>query len=659
MQQSNIGNPVDLKADEISLPDYLSRKADGIFVDLSLFPVGGGFEQFIDRLFGAGAMFLGLDYRFLMGLLYDYDAILDAHGINAKVRLAEDVVAFPAARKALYKAVKVDAGYRRAEYFFEPVEIEVVTEAPVYGAPGADGVAPIVGSERKSELKPTSLDLDEFIADMWLKGVRYGIAIDAVASVIARRETVRMAVATQLDATEGCDAEIEEASPVLHRDNSPKILASGKADLRKFQNRFPQIEMGARLLKKKPRVLGKPGYKVNGAMVEPAIPNDIDLHALAGSGTRVEKQNGSEFILAAREGFLSLDVDNNHISVTEKIENKGGISVKTTGDLSLSGNEFIEHGEVQEGRSVEGKNMTFCADVYGNIVSWGGLILLESNLSNGSAKSYGGDVTSNGRAFNSIIEAWEGRVTVKYAESCLILGESVLVERAVNCEIIAETVQVVSAEGCGIAGKTVQIKSSTSCRGKETVISMVVPDLSILDTQIRQVHKAIADCKKIVAAKDQQLSLIKSDAEVAKFLALATSIKQGSVKLTEAHMDNWQKMVAKFAKASSAVDKLDAEKKEQQGREQAFQQELAYLLAAREKSGSGVRCEIGEVTGETLAHTMVVYNGLSEFHKLKADDIRTRLRAQGLPQERIFFNDEGNFDWRYGLPEIALSDQGV
>ena len=147
-----------------------------------------------------------------------------------------------------YKAVKVDAEYRHAEYFFEPPMIEVVTEEPVYGEPGTDGTAPIVGSERKSELHPTKLDLDEFIADMWLKGVRYGINAEAVAGVIASGETVRMEIAAELEPAEGCDAEVEEASDALRRDNSPKKLANGQADLRKFQNRFPQIAKGAQLL---------------------------------------------------------------------------------------------------------------------------------------------------------------------------------------------------------------------------------------------------------------------------------------------------------------------------------------------------------------------------------------------------------------------------
>lgn len=656
MQQSSAGNPGELKRSDFPLPNYLRRQPDGIFVDLSIFPVGGGFEQLIDRLFGEGARFVGLDYALLAGLLYDYDAVLDAYGISAKVKLAEDVVDFSVKRKALYKALKVDAEYRYAEYFFEPVEIEVVSEEPVYGEPGADGVAPIVGSARKSELKPTRLDLDEFIADMWLKGVRFGIAVDAVAGVISRRETVRMNIAAQRDATEGSDAEIEEASPVLHRDNSPKILANGKADLRKFQNRFPQIELGARLLKKKPRVLGKPGHKVNGQIIEPEMPKDIDLQALAGAGTRVERQGAHEFIVASRDGFLSLDVDNNHISITEKIENKGGISVKTTGDLSLSGNEFIEHGEVQEGRSVEGKNMTFCADVYGNIVSQNGLILLEGNLSNGSAKSYGGDVTANGRAFNSVLEAWEGTVTVKYAESCLLLGASVVAERAVNCEIVAENIQIGSAEGCSIAGKNVQIKSSNSCRGKDTMVSMVVPDLSILDAQIGQVDKSIGDCQKIIEAKERGMELIKSDAEVAKYLSLATSIRQGSVKLNAAQQENWNKMTARFAKTHSAVEKLAAENQEQLKRMQALQQERGYLLEAREKNGKGIRCDIAEVVGDTLVRTMGVYNGIPAFHKSKPSELKTKLREPG-SQGRVFADSEGSLSWRYALPEIAPSPE--
>lgn len=641
------------KRSDITLPAYLLRQPGGVFVDLSTFPVGGGFAEFIDRLFGDGARFLDLDYRVLAGLLYEYDAILDAHGISSKVKLAGDVVDFPAERKALYKGVKVDAEGLSAEYLFEPVALEVETDEPVYGEPGADGVAPIVGSARKTESVPTKLDLDEFVADMWLKGVRYGLAVDAVAGVISRGETVRMEIARQLDATDGHDAEIEEASDALHRDNSPKKLANGKADLRKYQNRFPQIAAGARLLKKKKRVPGKLGFKVSGVVIEPPIPSDFDLAALAGEGTQLEVQEGFEFIVASRDGFLSLDVESNYIAITEKIENKGGISARTTGDLTLSGNDFIEHGEVQEGRVVEGKNMTFRSDVYGEIISQGGLVLLEKNLSGGSAKCHGSSFTLNGRALNSIIDAWDGLVTVKYAEGCLIMGESVVVERAVNCEIIAENVQIGISEGCGIAGKDVRIQSSSSCRNKETIVSMLVPDLSGLDSQVVQQRASIENCKQVIETKEHELALIKEDKEVAKYLALAKSIELGGVKLSAAQEDSWHKMSARFAKPKSAMDKLAAEKQEQLNQIEVAQQALVSLQEAREKSAEGIHCEIAGIEGDTLVRTMVTSSGIFGFRKSSASELRIKLREQGLPQERVYFNDEGSLEWRYVLPKIA------
>jgi len=650
--QSSVGNLVDLKDDELLLPSYLQKQQDGIYVSLPTFPVGGGFDKFIDRLFGDGFRFVNLDYQLLMDLLYDYGTILDEHGMDTHIRLADDIIRFPAKRKALYKGVKLDDAFLSAEYFFEPVEIEVEIEVPVYGEEDADGVRRIVGSEIKLETKPTSLKVDEFVAEMWLRGVRFGIDVDKVTDVIARQESVRMSVAEHLEVFESSDAEIEEANELLHRDNSPKILPNGKADLRKFQNRFPQIEAGARLLKKKLGVPGKPGFKVNGARIEPEIPKDVDLQALAGMGTTVEIQDGEEYIVATRNGFLALDIETNHIDVTEKIENKAGVNIKTTGDLSLAGKEFIEHGEVQEGRVVEGTNMTFRSDVFGALVSKGGLILLEKSLSNGSAKSLGGNVTSHGRAFNSVIEAHDGHIALKYAEACHIAGKSVVIEHAINCEIIAENIEIDTVEGCGIAGKSIRIGSSDSSRGNESNISVVLPDLRVFEAQIRQFNKSIEECKLVIQKKDQEVAQICSNAEVAKYLALATSVKQSTVKLTAAHQENWSKMTAKFAKVDNALDRLNAEKQEQLKRIQTALEEIAYLMEGRALSGKGICCKITNVAGDTLVRTMAVQNGIPELNKIKAGEIKAKLREQGSAQARLFFNDEGSLDWEYALPEI-------
>jgi hypothetical protein len=650
--QSSVGNLVDLKEDELLLPGYLQKQQDGIYVSLPTFPVGSGFDKFIDRLFSDGFRFVNLDYQLLMDLLYDYGTILDEHGMDTHIRLADDIIRFPAKRKALYRGVKLDDEFLKAEYFFEPVEIEVEIEVPVYGEEGTDGIRRIVGSEVKLESKPTSLNVDEFVAELWLKGVRFGIDVDKVADVIARQESVRLSVAAQQDVSESSDAEIEEANVLLHRDNAPKILPNGKADLRKFQNRFPQIEAGARLLKKKSGVPGKPGFKINGARIEPEIPQDVDLQVLAGIGTAVEIQDGEEYIVATRNGFLALDVVTNHIEVTEKIENKAGVNIKTTGDLSLAGKEFIEHGEVQEGRVVEGTNMTFRSNVFGALVSKGGLILLEKSLSNGSAKSLGGNVTSHGRSFNSVIEAHEGHIALKYAEACQIAGKSVAIEHAINCEIIAESIEINTVEGCGLAGKSIRINSSNASRGNESNISVVLPDLSVFEAQIRQLNKSIEDCKLVIQKKDQELAQICSNAEVAKYLALASSVKQSSVKLTAAHQENWAKMTAKFAKVDNALDKLNADKQEQLKRIQTAEEEIAYLMEGRALRGKGIYCKISNVAGDTLVRTMAVQNGIPELYKSKPSEIKVKLREQGSAQARLFYSDEGSLDWEYTLPEI-------
>lgn len=632
--------------DELTLPGCFVRQRDGIFVDLS--KVGGGFEGDIDRLLNAGARFCGLDYGLLTGLLYDN--VVDQHDAASKLKLAADITAFLPERRALYKAFKMDAGKQSAEYIFEPVSMVVVSEDPVYGEPGADGVAPVVGLARKEELQPTMLDIDEFIADMWLKGVRFGIDVAAVSGGISRRETVRMVIASQRDATEGIDAEIEEACSVLHRDNSPKQLVSGKADLRKFQNRFPQIESGARLLKKRPRVPGKPGYKVSGEMILPRVPLDeINLQDMAGPGTCVEFQDGCEYILASQDGFLSLDVKSNNISVTEKIENKDGISIKTTGDLTLSGNDFIEHGEVQEGRVVEGKNMTFRSNVYGDLISRGGLILLEKNLSGGSAKSQGGDITSNGRVFNAVIEACTGQVTLKYAESSLMLGASVAIEHAVNCEIVADSVQVGSAEGCSIAGKQINIDSSSARREKETIVSMVVPDFSPFDAQVARIEKALAESNKTLDENGQELALIRSDAEFAKYLALAASIRQGKIQLSGAQQEGWKKMTARFAKNLSAMSQLNTQMQEQLKQAEELLQEKAYLLDERMKASAGISCEITEVTGDTLVRSMVAQ--IAILQKSSISEIKAILRDQDVRHLRVFYNDTGSLVWSFSTDQ--------
>jgi len=232
------------------------------FVDLPrLLAADGGLERFIDRLFGSGARFVGLEYETFLKLLYDADWLVEMQSKVANLKLAGSIARFPSQRQALYRMVKLGEGDKRAEYMFEPVHFDESYQEPVYGPAGADGVAPIVSYEIKTREVATKLDFDELVADMWMKGVKFGLREEAIRKFIASGDTARVPIAMHVEPTPSRDAEIIEVCADLHRDNSPKLLANGKADLGAYKNRFPHVAKNTRLLKKVPRQLGKPGTR--------------------------------------------------------------------------------------------------------------------------------------------------------------------------------------------------------------------------------------------------------------------------------------------------------------------------------------------------------------------------------------------------------------
>src|SRR5574340_1332946 len=297
-------DPSDATQEDLVLPGFVSIRPEGVVIDLPRLHAAGGFGLFVDRLFSGGVRFFDLDYAAFHKLLYDADWLAAMQGKCAEAKIATRIARFLPQRQALYRPVKLLEGGNRAEYAFDPVSIEETYEEPVYGEPGADGVPRVTGYLNKTRQVPIKLDFDEFVADMWLKGVKFGIDAAAVRQAIASGAPARVTIARHLEPTMGRDAEIQGVYSGLRRDNSPKILRDGKADLRAFKNRFPQVAKGTRLLKKVPRVLGKPGCKVTGEAIEPKMPKDVDLHALALAGTSVEQADDGEYIVSALDGFI-------------------------------------------------------------------------------------------------------------------------------------------------------------------------------------------------------------------------------------------------------------------------------------------------------------------------------------------------------------------
>ena len=653
-------NDIDIKASGLTLPAYVITRPEGVFIKLSPPPAQDILKLFIDRLFSSDARFEGLDYASFISLLYDTDFAKSKTGSAAELQIAKKIVGFTPQRKALYKGVKIMGAGDRAEYMFEPVSIEVGSEETVKAKPGSEdkpadgGVAPVAEQTRKVEMQPTKLDFDEFVADMWVKGIRFGINTDAVRKAIAQGMSIRVDIARKLDPTDSVDAKVAEESVSLHQDNTPMILANGKADLRRAKNRFPQVAKDAPMLRKVPCVPGKPGYRVTGEVIEPRTPLDIDLNKLAGEGTSIVKNEKGEFIVSAMDGFLCLDENTGQIGITAKIENRGGISAKGTGDIKLAVDEYVEHGEVQEGRVVEGKHMTFLSDVFGTIISNGGHIQFGKNLSGGRAQSIGGDITVKGRASNATLEAWDGKITAHFAEECTIIGKSVFIERAVNCDIIAEELQLGIAEGCAIAGKKIQIKSSSAHKNRETVISVLLPDLNSFDQQIAKVRVSLTPINNALQAKSREIAAAKSDPAFAKYLAIAAKIQDGSVKLSAEQQPDWQKIVRQFAPIMKGSEELN-------NKRQTLESEIERLSQARKNCGAGECCEIAEVLSDTVVRKlhsnkgMLGFAGILVFRGLPAQQLKAQLQHLGTSQERIFSGDKGHFEWVFQVPELPAT----
>ncbi|WP_371868196.1 flagellar assembly protein A [Pseudoduganella rivuli] len=614
---------------EGELPSSLVQRDDGVYFRADA--TGAACQAAVNQVFLSNGYFSGLDYAVFIRVLYDAGAELPAALKGQElVRFADTVLPFHAQRRELYKSVRIING--EAEYYFEPVFFTVPDMPPT----------------------PARLNFDEFVADMWVKGIRFGIDAPAVKATIAGGRVTRLIAARRLNATPGRDAVIVEVAQNIHRSNAPREMANGRFDLHTFQNRFPQMPPHVRLLRKVPRVPGIRGYELSGIPLEPPQPRDVDLAAMAGPGTAVEEANGVEFLVSTTEGFLSID-GSKRVSIGPKIVSREGVSVRTTGNLQLTG-EYEEFGEVQEQRSVDGGNITIHGDVFGNINSRGGVISLRRNLMSGTAANADGDIEVKGVASASVVQTRKGTVTLGRAESCVITGTRVVIGEASNCEIMADEVEIKTAEGCAIAARRIAIGRAGPRRQIEMLLFPLVPDTSKYDKNIAELEEKAARHAAAAAKVKSEIDAITNEPDVRNYLTLATRVRKQEVVLTPEQLALFQKMAVQVGPALRTVGKLSLGVKEAQA-EQAKVQELAAQVRQRKRevAGQGM-CKVDMVTGDTVVRTMEYNPDHGAAYDQPAKDIKARLRAATHRTAPVFSGSAGMVDWSSaGLPAPASS----
>jgi uncharacterized protein (DUF342 family) len=586
---------------EGDLPAAIVKRGDGIYFSSDAAAVAC--LSAVSQVFMSSAYFAGLDYAVFSKMLYNVGPDLPENLRNKPLlRFADSIEPFHAPRRALYKNVKIING--EAEYYFEPVFFEVPDMPP----------------------QPARLNFDEFVADMWVKGIRFGIDAPAVRDVIGTGRLARIVVARRLNATPGKDASIAEVSQDIHRSNAPLQKADGKLDWQTFQNRFPQVKPNVKLLRKVPRTPGVRGYELSGLVLEPPVPKDIELTTVAGEGTVIENLRDGEFLVSAVEGFLSLDPGSKRLSIGPKIISREGVSARTTGNLQLTG-EYEEFGDVQEQRSVEGGNITIHGDVFGNIISRGGDIVLSKNLMGGTATNADGGIRVQGVASGAVLQTKRGEVALARAESCIITGTRVVIGEASNCEIIAEEVVIKVAEGCAIAARKIEIVHAGPRKQNEMLLYVLVPDTAKFDKKIAELQPKVQHAARDADMHKAEMDAITSQTEVRNYLTLATRVRKREVTLTPEQEPLFHKMAEAVGPLLRQVAKISLKLKAAQVQMEQAQEEVNQVQRQKSAVQRGSRCVVELLTGDVLLRTMSFVPGEPPPYDRPAKEVKAKVRT--------------------------------
>lgn len=653
VEHSATDNLVDLKDGQIVLSRFIIKRDDGIYVDLSEISASLDFFAFINRVFSSAAFFRGLDYPSFFSLLYE--GRIDVTRRAQEVCFAADIVTFQPERQALYKNLKIEDGV--AEYQFEPVFLKSAVEEEIFGDLDGGGFG-VIRVDKRTVVTPARLDIDEFIAVAWRNSVRFGLDYPAISAAIRNQANERIVVARPRPFKEGRDAEIREQTSHLRRNNAPRQLPDGRVDLRQFENRYPQVAAGDGLLRKIPRVLGVDGRAVSGEPLLAPLPKDFDLLTLCGRGTRIVQHKGSEQLVAAVGGFLNIDTLTNQFSITDKIVNREGVSIRTTGDLSLTGEEFEEFGEIQEKRTVECRSITAHSDVFGTIVSRGGTVSLRRNAVGARVNNEAGDIVIDGLASGAVLIAPAGCVTVNRAESCLIIARMVVLGNATRCDVLADEVLVERAEGCAIAGKTINALETRMRGDIDCVLSLLIPDLSAFRTRIDVLKGKRTALEQKIETQRLKSSDLRSQGDVARYLTIAGELQRKEVALTADQQLTWQKLAAQVAPSLRALAQLGDYVKTLDEQVLELTREIDELQLAEQEACDDVACSVRKISGETRIRGLRIKSDEPLLATLTPRELKLRLRATDGATTSLFSGSSASFDWRYERPGSRSTKSG-
>lgn len=421
---------------------YLFMDSKGLLVLLEKMAEVKPFRDFVNHVFQMGHYFRGISYKNLMAVYYRFGS---ARAQFPRLRLADGIAPLPQRREMLYQG-ELLLSPEQAEYDFT---MQTDTRATF-----AQGVKPAAVADEAPRT------LDEFVAVLWKKGLRFGLDLEAVKQGLAtpKNQFLKLVIARAQMPAPGVDARMEPMM-ALEKDLRPLETPEGDVDLRRYSCVFPQAKMNQAILRKIPATPGVNGRTVLGEPIPNVVEGqDLSLDDLIGSGVAVIFTGKFPTLMATRNGFVSVDPKTGAVSITDEVINHTPVGIQT-GSLSIEGDLCVQFGGVGHGYTLEGRNLEIkTGRVEGSVLSNRGNIKIVEGVAGGQVVALAGNITVDGRVMaGSHLEAYDGTVTIKYAENSVIVGRVVVVDKAVNSSIIAEQAVVKESVASGIIAFSAKI----------------------------------------------------------------------------------------------------------------------------------------------------------------------------------------------------------
>jgi len=295
--------------------------------------------------------------------------------------------------------------------------------------------------------------------------------------------------------------------------------------------------------------------------------------------------------------------------------------------------------------------MTFLNDVFGDLVSRGGKVVLKQNLIGGSVTNPAGVITIEGKVSQSSLEAINGSIVLQYAESCRIVAAKVSIERAVHCDIVAKELFIDNSEGSALAAPKLIVGESTDRHEVETTIAVLMPDLSAYSHELDVVKRQLAECKTQITNRTAELDTVSGQQEIKTYQLLSAKLRANELVMNKEQEANWQKLLVRINPVLKHIKTLSDELRKSSEADQFLTKKIDSIKNDKASATSQASCKVMKIAGETMIRTMVIHANDPPLESMPARDLHAYLRKSGADSNVLFSDSSGEFAWKWNNEE--------